>query len=703
MPDTSPARRAHGARRLLHAVAMLVAACGTANTLLAQTPRDSSQASRDSARSLERVTIRAIRGGGEAPVSQSTLGPRQIEQRHLGQDLPLLLQGTPSLTIKSETGTPWGYSYVRLRGMEHRRLNFTLDGIPLNDPEDHVLYFADFPDLTNSLQSVQVQRGVGTSSAGVAAYAGSVNMETVSLASEPRALDVQLQAGAFASRRGSLEYHSGLLPSRFALYARASALTTDGYRRHAGIDGRSVFLSGGWFGDRDVVKLTYTAGVFADTMAYTGATLAQLAVDRRHNPLHPAERDKFGEQLLSLAYTRALGAGSSIATTLYRITASGDYDICIDRCDVTDADMWNFNLDFAWLGATSAWNWDGDGLRLSIGANANRYARDHHAYARPELASPLYFNTGHKGDVSGFAKVARDAGPLTLFGDVQVRTASFRYTPDAQAGIAPLGLDWSFVNPKAGVTWKLAPAVSAYGSYGVHTREPAREDMFAGFDNLDTTNVAFVGALDRVRPERVRDLEAGVRLATSRLSAAVNLFDMRFDNEILPIGQLSYIGTPLRTNVRSSYRRGVEVEGTVRASAALELGGNATLMTSRIAEYTDRRGTTFRDVPALLTPTFMSAQRITWSPVSPLSFGVEGRYAGASQLTNTADPALVLPATYQVDANLTARLGRHRLSLFGNNLGNSRGYSTGNVSSSGRARYFVLAPPNLHLLVQVVY
>ena len=246
-----------------------------------------STARRDSAHALETVTVQAIRARDAAPISQKTMDREAIEERHHGQDVPLLLQGTPSLTIKSETGTPWGYSYIRLRGMEHRRINFTLDGIPLNDPEDHVLYFADFPDLGNSLQSVQVQRGVGTSSNGVAAYAGSVNMESISLATAKRGADVQLQAGAFASRRVSAEATSGVLANGLSFYGRASALRTNGYRRHAGIEGRSAFFSGAWFGKRDVVKVTATAGLFADTMAYTGASLAQIAQDRRFNPLRP--------------------------------------------------------------------------------------------------------------------------------------------------------------------------------------------------------------------------------------------------------------------------------------------------------------------------------------------------------------------------------------------------------------------------------
>lgn len=678
----------------------------TAHSVLAQAPAlDTARTTADSARphALEAVTITAIRARNEAPISQKTLSLQQIEERHHGQDVPLLLQGTPSLTIKSETGTPWGYSYVRLRGMEPRRINFTLDGIPLNDPEDHVLYFADFPDLGNSVQSMQIQRGVGTSSTGVAAYAGSVNLETISLATAPRGVDVQLQAGSFSSRRASAEWTSGVLGERTAFYVRGSALTTDGYRRHSGIDAYSAFLSGAYFGDRDIVKLTATAGVFADTMAYTGATPAELAQDRRSNPLRPDERDKFGEQLAALTYIRSLTPTSSLSTMLYRISAGGDFDVCIDRCDQTAADLWKFDLDFAWYGLTSTWSYERDGLRLTLGANGNTYARDHHAYARPDLQNPLYLNTGHKRDASGFAKLAYDMGRATLFGDVQARYARFRYEPDRNAGVSPSSIDWTFVNPKVGITYRVSDPVSLYASYGVNTREPGRDDMFAGFDNLDTTNVAFIGSLDRVKPERVYDLEAGVTAEVGPLSLQANVFDMRFDNEILPIGELSYIGTPLRENVPSSYRRGAEVDVTFKPVANIVLAGNATLMTSRIREYTDRDGITYRDVPALLTPRVQSAQRVSWTPVPGLELAAEGRYIGKSQLTNTNDSALTLPSTYVVDARASWTLGRYSLTVFGFNLNDSRGYSTGNVSSSGAPRYFVLAPPNVQVMLRATF
>jgi iron complex outermembrane recepter protein len=234
----------------------------------------------------------------------------------------------------------------------------------------------------------------------------------------------------------------------------------------------------------------------------------------------------------------------------------------------------------------------------------------------------------------------------------------------------------------------------------VNAREPSREDMFGGFDNLDTTNAAFVGPLGSVAPERVSDLEVGVVRRGARATLQANAFDMRFRNEILPIGQLSYIGTPLRENVPSSWRRGVEVDVEVRVHPALDVALNATVMSSRISEYTDRDGVTWRGVPALLTPRVQSAQRASWRPVSALSLGVEGRYVSRSQLTNTNDPGLVLPADYVVDGRASWRFAAYELVAFVNNLGDSRGYSSGNVSSSGDPRYFVLAPRNVHLMLR---
>ncbi|MDQ2890324.1 MAG: TonB-dependent receptor plug domain-containing protein, partial [Gemmatimonadota bacterium] len=359
---------------------MVIGSLTTSSTVAAQSiplPRDTALR-RDSARTLERVMISAVRESS-APISEKTVSRAEIQRQYFGQDIPLVLQGTtPSLTSYAETGNYWGYSYIRLRGLDQSRINITLDGIPLNDPEDQVLYFADFPDLAGSLQSIQVQRGVGTSTNGTASYAGSINMETTSLASLPPGGAVQIEGGSFGSRRASVEYSTGLLPSGLAVDARVSMLHTDGYRYHSGVEGQSGFLSAGYFGQRDIFKATLVAGSMQDTLAYLAVPVTDLDTNRRINPLSPQERDGFGERLAALSYTRLLNVSSSFTTTVYRLAATGDYDVLIDSLET-------LHLDFVSYGLTSALSYSHNGLKLDLGVNADDYARDHYAFVHPDL------------------------------------------------------------------------------------------------------------------------------------------------------------------------------------------------------------------------------------------------------------------------------------------------------------------------------
>ena len=655
---------------------------------------------RDTAATLEAVTVRAIRARNDAPISASSLDAAEIQRRSFGQDVPLLLQGTPSLTSYSETGNHWGYSYIRLRGIDQSRINLTLDGIPLNDPEDQVLYFADFPDFAASIGSIQIQRGVGTSAPGTASYGGSINFQTLPVAAASRSAQLELQGGSFRSGRVSAEYASGLLTDRFAVYARASALQSEGYRHHSGTEGRSAFLAAAYVGARHVLKLTALAGLFADTLAYLGASAAELEDDRRGNILRPDEVDQFGEQVVSLSYTRHVGNRTSVSATTYRISNSGDYDVCIFNCDQPVADLWNFNLDGLWYGMTSTLTHERDRVRVNVGVNGSTYERDHHAYARPDLATPLYFNTGHKDEASAFAKVALDVGSATLFADAQGRVAKFSYTPDANAGIAGESIDWRFFNPKIGATLRFRPFVEGYASFGINSREPARSDMFGGFDNLDTTNAAFVGSLDRVRPERVHDLEAGVRLRGAAWTLDANAFAMEFRNEILPVGELSYIGTPLRTNVESSWRRGIETEASFRRGP-VRLDLTATAMRARISRFTDdATGLSYTNTEPLLTPRLSGSERLTYAVSRTVELGAAFRWASRARLTNTSNAADTLPAYRVMDLSGQWRLGRGDLVLHVNNAFSSKRYGGGHVAF-GEQRYYVLQPANIHLIARL--
>lgn len=687
LPWARAARLSRIARRAIAPSILLIASSASAQVAdTLKTAGDSARA--DSARKIERVLVTAIRAAEAAPIAQKTIAAATIRQRQFGQDVPLLLVGaTPSLSVHTETGTNWGYSYLRLRGMDQTRINITIDGIPLNDMEDQVLYFANFADLMSSVQSVQVQRGVGTSSAGTASFAGSVNFETMPVARRDRGGELQLQLGSFGAQRVSTAFSSGLMGpgGRFAVQGRAGVVRTNGYRDHSGVAGGSALVGAGWFGDRDILKLTALVGVLSDTLSYVGATRAELATNRRYNPLAPDERDRFGQQMLALAYTRLLSEGTSLNTTIYRNSAAGSYDYA----DGTD--RYRFNLDHTWYGVTSAINHQRGALQLHAGINANDYSRAHRGYFQP--STTLYDNTGHKSDLSGFVKGSYELGRMRWFADVQGRHASFRYEPDVNAGISERSIDWNFLNPKAGVTMRLGHGVSAFASYGATTREPARSDLLAGDDDLNAGNVADYGDFTRVRPETVRDFESGLTLVRPSFDVQANVYSMDFRNDIARIGAPTASGAVLRRNVGESYRRGLELDGTWRVLPRVTLAGNASWSANRIRQFTDSsRGTPVvrRNVQPLLTPRFMATQRADVAATRSLTLSAEGRYQSQAYLDNTGSADRVLPSYYVLDATARWTRARYGLTVRGVNLGDSQRFGSGSVSSSGTVRYFVL-------------
>ena len=636
--------------------------------------------------SLERVTVTALRGDAAAPIPQRTMEREEIERRYVGQDVPLLLTGQPSITSYADAGAFSNYTYLRLRGIDHTRVNITLDGIPLNDPEDQFVYFSNFPDFGNSLESAQIQRGVGTSSYGTAAYGGAINFLSAPLANSARAVELQVGGGSFGTTRGSVEWMSGRVSDRFAGYVRASAHRTDGYRHHSGNKGESYFASGAYLGRRDILKLVAFGGRSRNELAYLAASLADIERDPRTNPLGEDERDDFQQHFANLSWTRALGVDEAVQASAYTIWASGDYDVRLAP------DLFNFRLASRVTGAVATWSTRRGAFDVDVGVHANTYHRHHSQAIRPNLDELVYRNTGRKREQSAFVKGAVSLGDLTVFGDVQIRHPEFEYVPDVHSGVTERSIAWTFVNPKGGITWEISRGVTLYGSYGSNGREPTRNDMFAGFDNVDTTNDTLVGPLSRVRPERVYDTEVGVRWRATALSANVNLFDMRFRNEITPVGELSYIGLPVRKNVRSSYRRGVEADITWQPHTRLVTTFNATLSRNRIAEYTDdATEQTYRDVEPLLTPRVLINHAIDWEAAGGLSLSVSGRYVGRSFLANTSDSRFITPSAYIVDAGAAWQLGRHELALRVMNVGSARFYPAG--YTDGTSPYYFIAAP----------
>ncbi|MDH3524039.1 MAG: TonB-dependent receptor [Acidobacteriota bacterium] len=603
----------------------------------------------------EAITVQGIRAGEELPVTQRTLEREELERASYGQDVPALLQYTPSMTWTSDSGTGSNYSYFSLRGIQQTRINMTFDGAPLNDPAEHALYFNNFHDFAAAVDSIEIQRGVGTSSVGSPSFGGSVNFASRPLSASPGG-DARLVLGSYDTRRGSVGYESGLLGAGFALSGRVSAATTDGYRERSGTRHRTLFLNASWQGERSSLKLVSFSGDVESQLAFLAVDPETLRANRRFNPLAAEERDDFGQDFAQLKVTRALGDDTLVTASLYANGASGWFRLWDDP-EARD-ELLQFGIDQRFVGSMVTASRSRGRLAATVGVHVNDFAGDHTLDVAGERR---YANTGYKKTASAFAKLEHDAGDWLLFGDLQARRAEFSYAGDVDLG----AVDWSFLDYRIGARRRLAPRLSLYGSLGRAQREPTRMDLLLGEDDATVRH-----DLEAVRPEEVVDLELGVDWSTPRLALAANLYAMEFTDEIALTGELSEVGLPLRRNVDASYRRGLEVDLRWAASRRWSVLHSANLSRNRIAEWTQfydvygERGEwigsepiTYRDVPPLLSPEAILNLGLEWSRAGARA-GLTARYVGDAHLDNTGLDAFRLPSYANLDLRASADLGR---------------------------------------------
>ena len=409
--------------------------------------------------------------------ARATVTRAELQRAAAGQDAPLVLATTPAVTVYSEAGGYSGYSYIRLRGIDQTRLNITVDGVPLNDPEDQVLYFSNVPDFLGSMQSVEVGRGAGGSTFGTASFAGSLNFQSVPLAATPRGSQLELSGGSFGTWRSSVQGATGLSSGGFASYGRVTRQGTSGYRDHSGNDSWSAFGSTGWFGASDALKLTAFAGNSGTRLAYLAASEAELKANPRVNPLTDQEGDRFHQEMVSAQYSHAFSDRLTATAMAYRNSAAGAYDVSFGMAPGGGGlSIANYGLAHVWYGSTAALTWSARELSLAAGVTATDYHRDHWMAMRPALTSREYTNTGVKRETAAFAKLAWESGAWRVAADLNLRHAAFRYRPSAGDALAPQDVTWSFANPRVGVTWTASSAWSLFATAGRTLREPARGD-----------------------------------------------------------------------------------------------------------------------------------------------------------------------------------------------------------------------------------
>lgn len=663
----------------------------------------------------QEVVVQAFKATAKTPVTQTNLNQKAIEEQYTGQDIPTLISGTPSINSYSDAGNGMGYSQFRIRGIDQTRINFTINGVPVNDPQNQGFYTNNFADLASSAQQIQIQRGVGTSNNGVAAFGGSVAVTSKNLTEKPE-FTYHTGYGLFNSTRNTVEYQTGKLANgKVAFYGRLSDLSSDGYRQNSATHNQTYFVSAGLFGKKSLLKINAWGGISQSQLSYLGVDKTTLENNRTFNPLTDAERDEFRQNFYQLQYTYHFNANLNLSASAYYVRGKAPYfDVLFydypfsyqnmpdtvyrGNDTVTSTNFLNrYRLDQKFIGGFASLNYTTQKLKISGGVHANRFESDHYMQAvwAPILPTGIepehtvYFNTGVKQEMSAFVKANYNLGEkLTLFADVMARRATWEYTPKAQQylftqyNVEPM--EWLFINPKVGARYATSKTTSLYVMAGMTGREPTRMDYLR--DDLawrDTKQ-------DELKPEQVIDLELGTNVNTTKLWLNANLYYMMFENQIANTGFVNQFGAAITQNTGSGYRAGIEIEGQWNITPRIALTHASSFSDNRISSYTQyyavsdgqgndlgTQGFTFENVQPALTPSVIVNQGVKYSPVHYLTLSANGRYVGKQYIDNTETESLSIDAYTVVDAALHLNLqqwtgvGEQTLSFRVNNISNT--------------------------------
>jgi len=549
---------------------------------------------------LRGAEVVALRGGGRAPFAQSTVTREQLERINTGVDLPYLLEQQPGVVATSDGGAGIGYTYMRIRGTDGTRTNITLNGVPFNDPESQGAFLVNLPDLASSIEDIEVQRGVGSSTNGPAAFGASVNIRTTAVKPSPWAL-VSVGGGSFSTQRYSVSAGTGLIDGRFSLDARLSSITTDGYVDRASADLKSYLLQGAWVGPKRSLRFITFRGKEITYQAWGGVPREVIDTNRTFNPYtYENEVDNYDQAHYQLLFDQRLSANATVNATLFRVDGAGYFEqfkeddelatygiapAVINSDTTATSDLirrrW---LDNTLLGANANADIGLGKHRLVLGASYSDYRGRHFGeliWARyagsTEIGDRYYDNDARKTDLSAFVKLTYALRHnIDAYGDLQFRSVSHRlemlnaeFVPEQQP------ITFSFFNPKAGLQWRVHDGGRAYASIAVANREPNRDDL------QETTPSS------RPRSERLLDYELGYERRTGRMSTGINCYFMDYADQLVLTGELNDVGAALRTNVAKSYRAGVELMGALRISKRLTWRANAAFSRNRVRAFTE--------------------------------------------------------------------------------------------------------------------
>lgn len=631
---------------------------------------------------LQECVISVYRANKNTPVTFKDIDVKELNLKSVGQEPSFILNQTPSINSYSDAGNDVGYSYLRLRGIDQTRINMTLDGIPLNEPEDQGVYFNNYPDFINSVSSIQIQRGIGTSSNGVASYGGNINFQSPELFKDT-SLEIGVNYGSFNTSRIYYEFNSGNRKD-FSSYARISNVHTDGYKEHSGNDSRSFLFSTGYKKNKHIFKLLGFAGVQKNEMAWLGVPMDSLKINPRYNANTKDETDAFFQSLISLQHIYFISNKSKINTTVYYNFLKGNYDFDLDNFLGVNIGgvMLNYAMVHNFMGAFTNYSYINNNFSFYVGIHGNMFNRKHIGSIND---IKTYVNTGYKDEVSGFVKATYKYNDITFFTDVSYRHSQFNYKGD----VAFNGLTWDFITPHIGIKYDVCDKVSFYYSIGSTKREPTRSDIFMGEDNLLSDSLGNA-IYSNIKPEEVIDHEIGVRYVGKQGHIFFNFYRMEFKNEIVLNGETGPNSIALHSNVAESKRSGIELDIAYDITKHFNISNNSSYSFNRIKENDIQ----FKPI---LSPSLIINQDISYN-FKNLSVCLNGRYQSKSYLDFSN--SIELPDFYTLNAIVSYKIKSFILSVRGNNLTNQKCFSNGTIGYNGDALYFLQAPVNFNISIK---
>ena len=556
------------------------------------------------------------------------------------------------MNSNNDGGHAQGYSYLSLRGAGQARINMTLNGVPLNEPEDHGVYTSNYPSFITSIQSIQIQRGVGTSSNGSASFIGSINMQSKN--GFIKGTEIQLGGGSYNTERINVSTSTGLNNKNLALFINVGGIKTDGFRHNSGSTGGSVFASGGYFGRKRVTKLVFFTGTSKNKMAWDGSDESNLKTDFRDNPRGNDNTDLFNQTHLQLHNINVFNTSSKLTTTLFYNHLSGHYDVYSMK-DLPVIGYYAFEKQHSdWYGYIMQYDYKFFDVNFTAGLSLNTYKRNHSGIEYYDSTTTFqYKNNGVKDEGSGFIKLNLGNRDVREYLDLQVRCVDFKYHGDV-----PLAKQsWTFFNPKVGIKIMIDKNIDMYYAIGISHREPTRSVLFNGGFYLTTLN--------DVKAEKVIDFEFGTNIKTERLKLQADLFGMSFRDEIIPAGPMGSNSLPTMINVPNSSRVGLELDGEYDISNSIEYDANFTLSKSEFGDSARQQ---------LFNPKVILNESLKYT---------KNRFSVSINQTYYSKSYIDITNTYSVSGylvfgtNVSYSFKNYNLSLQGNNLTNKKFYSNG--------------------------